>query len=196
MRRMRPFVIWSCLTVLAACTGCGLVRPPQITEVPRDESASRQALEGQRAARQYTAGTLKDYELVWELYDLGSEMRAPFLDGFVEGFTQAGHPSRGIEYRARLEEAISGDQFRTAVGLGARHAARTVTNEQTEGVIRNSVDLSSGVSLGWKAGYIRGFASQRLADIAARDAVNEAIRRQLQIEAAATYHAMRAAATP
>ena len=114
----------------------------------------------------------------------------------MEGFTRAGHPSRGIEYRARLEEAVSGDQFRTAVGLGARHAARTVTNEQTEEVIRSSAELSPGVSLGWKAGYIRGFAAQRLADIAARGAVTEAIRGQLQMEAAATYHALRAAATP
>ena len=132
---------------------------------------------------------MKDYELIWKLYDLPSEECAPFLNGLVEGFTRAGHPSRGIEYRARLEEAVSGDQFRTAVGFGARHAARTVTNEQTEEVIRSSAELSSGVSLGWKAGYIRGFAAQRLADIAAREPVTEAIRGQLQMEAAATYHA-------
>lgn len=196
MRSMRSFVIWPCLTTLVACLGCSLLSPPRVVEAPPEEPVSPRALEGQQAAQQYAAGTIKDYELVWKLYDLNLDERAPFLDGFVEGFTKAGYPSKGIEYRARLEDAVSGDQFRAAVGLGSRHAARVVTNEQTEGVIRSSLVVSPGISLGWKAGYIRGFSAQRLADVAARETVNETTRRQLHVEAAAAYHALRAAAAP
>jgi hypothetical protein len=121
------------------------------------------------------------------------KQRPAFLDGFVDEFTRAGFPTRGIEGRALLEEAISGTQFQTASDLGSRHAARSVTNEQVQGVIRSSLGVSKGVALGWKAGYVRGFAAWRLADTARTGTVNEATIHRFHREAATSYQALRAA---
>jgi hypothetical protein len=160
---------------------------------PPPEPVSPFVFDGRRAAQQYAQGRLADYELIWKLYDLDPDDRPPFLHGFVEAFTPAGDPTKGAMYRGLLKEAISGPQFRTAMELGTRHAAQAVTNEQIQGIIRSSLGVSPGVALGWKAGYIRGFAAQRVVQTAATASVNEATIAQLRKEAAATYHALRAA---
>jgi hypothetical protein len=172
--------------------GCGSFAPPKIVDTGKGP-VSPALSDGQKAARQYMAGALMDYELVWKLYDMDPKQRPAFLDGFVDEFTRAGFPSRGIEGRALLEEAISGTQFQTASDLGSRHAARSVTNEQVQGVIRSSLGVSKGVALGWKAGYVRGFAAWRLAEAARTDTINEAAIHRFHREAATSYQALRAA---
>jgi len=191
----RAFVIGLCLMVMVSGLSCRRSRNQVVLE-PAQEPLSPSFLDGQRTAQQYTAGRLMDYELVWKLYDLDPNDRPPFLHGFVEAFTQAGDPAKGVAYRALLEEAVSGPQFRTAAELGTRHAAQAVMNEQIQGVIRSSLGVSPGVALGWKAGYIRGFAAQRVVETATTASVNEAIIAQLRREAAAMYHALRAAVAP
>ncbi|MGE5295735.1 MAG: hypothetical protein ACM3VT_12980 [Solirubrobacterales bacterium] len=192
MKCVRLFV-QLCPVVLAVCCGCNTNSPSQCGEGLGGNSKPRQFLDGQRMAQQYREGVVKDYEMVWQLYDLKSDERTPFMDGFVDEFTRAGASSMGIACRVRMDEAVSGDQFRLGVDWGTKHAAKAATHEQIEESIRNSISLSPGASLGWKAGYIRGFAAQNLADLAARDVVTEARRKQLQTEAAAAYHALRAA---
>jgi hypothetical protein len=192
MRRSSSLVVGCILIVMAGCPGCSFFAPPRIVETA-EGPVSPALSDGQQAARQYTAGALMDYELVWQFYDLDPGLRPAFLDGFVEEFTKAGFPTRGIAYRSLLEEAISGTQFQTASDLGSRHAARSVTNEQVQGVIRSSLGVSKGVALGWKAGYVRGFAAWRLADAARTGTVNEEMIHRFHREAATTYQALRAA---
>jgi hypothetical protein len=191
MRRSLSLVIGCCLIVMVGGPGCDYFSPPKIVETAKTPSPALS--DGQKAAQQYAAGALMDYDLVWKLYDMDPKLRPVFLDGFVEEFTRAGFPTRGIEYRALLEEAISGTQFQTALDLGSRHAARSVTNEQVQGVIRSSLGVSKGVALGWKAGYVRGFASWRLADVARTGAVNEETIHRFHREAGTSYQALRAA---
>lgn len=192
MRRSLSLVVGCCLVVVAGGLGCGPSASPKIVDTGKD-AVSPALSEGQKAVRQYTAGTLMDYEIVWKLYEMDAKQRPVFLDGFVGEFARAGFPTRGIEGRLLLEEAIGGTQFQTASDLGSRHAARSVTNEQVQGVIRSSLGVSQGVALGWKAGYIRGFAAWRLADAARTGTVNEATIHRFHREAATSYQALRAA---
>jgi hypothetical protein len=150
-------------------------------------------LDGRQAAQQYAAGDLTDYELVWKVYDVGASARQPFLDGLAEGLQQAGKAAEAETYRTLLAEAVTGNQFATAKDVGAKHARRAITNEQVQGVIHSSLGVSRGVALGWKAGYIRGFAAQRLADTAAAGAVDQRAIGRFHKEAAVVYHALRAA---
>ncbi len=192
MRRSTSHLVLSCLIVSGLCLSCQYFEPPKITEVP-PEPVNPLIKGGEQAAEQYAAGRLMDYELVWRLYDLDPNERGPFLDGFVEAFAEAGNPTKGMEYRVLLNEAISGNQFRMAVDLGSKHAAKAVTNEQIQGVVRSSLGVSEAVALGWKAGYIRGFAAQQLVERAVSASVNEQTIKHLHKEAAAMYHALRAA---
>jgi hypothetical protein len=192
MRRSHIPIVGSCLLVLSLCLSCDYFAAPKIVEVPKNPDPPV-IVNGKVTARQYLAGTLPDYELVWKLYDLQPQERPPFLDSFVEEFTRSGNPTRGIEYRQLLLEAIGGAQFQTASDLGSRHASKAVTNEQIQGVIRSSLGVSKGVALGWKAGYIRGFAAWCVAEAARKGAVNEDLIQRFHREGATTYHALRAA---
>ena len=192
MRRSSCHLVLSCLILTGLCLSCQYFQPPKIAEVPA-EPPNPLIEVGQQVAEQYAAGRLMDYEVVWRLYDLDPNERGPFLDGFVQAFADAGSPTRGMQYRVLLTETISGNQFRMAVDLGAKHAAKAVTNEQIQGVVRSSLGVSEAVALGWKAGYVRGFAAQQVVERAVTASVNEQTIRHLHKEAAAMYHALRAA---
>jgi hypothetical protein len=175
---------------LCFCGGCD--ENEEIVMTP-EGTFSAWYLQGQDTARQYAAGNLADYEVVWRLYDLLASQREEFLDGFEAGYSDAGDPDSAATYRTVLQEAVTGKQFDTAKDLGAKHADKAVTNEQIQGIIHSSLGVSRGVALGWKGGYIRGFGAQRIADTAAADAVDELTIAALHKEAAAAYHALRAA---
>jgi len=192
MRRSSCHLVLSCLILTGLCLSCQYFQSPKITEVPVEPPSPLLDV-GQEVAEQYAAGRLMDYEVVWRLYDLDPNERGPFLDGFVQAFADAGNPTRGMEYRVLLTEAIGGNQFRMAVDLGSKHAAKAVTNEQIQGVVRSSLGVSEAVALGWKAGYVRGFAAQQVVEKAVTASVNEEMIRHLHKEAAAMYHALRAA---
>ena len=143
--------------------------------------------------RQYIEEGLPDYVLVWNLYDIRTNLRGDFLEGFAEGLSQAGAGDAATAYCTVLHDALEGNQFQTAKDLGTKHAAKALTNEQIQGTIHSSLGVSKGVALGWKAGYIKGFAAQRVADTAASASVGEKRIEQLRAEALATYNALRAA---
>jgi hypothetical protein len=194
MKRAAIRLIGLYLLVLVLAAGCE-TPPAPVVEVPK-EPPPPLFVSGRQVTQQYLAGTLADYELVWKLYDLKPWERPVFLDGFVKEFSQAGRPTIGVEYRRLLEEAISGTQFRTACELGSKHASRAVTNQQVQGVIRSSLGVPQGVSLGWKAGYIRGFAAWWVSELARTGTVNEKLIRRLHRESATTYYALRATVGP
>ena len=178
--------------VLPLCFSGGCDEDEEIVMTP-EGTFSTWYLQGQETARQYAARDVADYQVVWRLYDLLADQREDFLEGYEAGFSGTGDPNSAATYRIILEEAVTGKQFDTAMDLGAKHAAKAVTNEQIQGIIHSSLGVSQGVALGWKGGYIRGFAAQRIADTAAADAVDELSIAQLHKEAAATYHTLRAA---
>lgn len=192
MNRLHSFsiVAFAILLPLCLCSGCGGRK--EIVMTP-EGTFSASYLEGQDAARQYAKGDLADYELVWKLHDHQSADQTDFLDGFEAGLAETHQDEQVSAYRVVLEEAVRGNQFQTAQELGSKHARKSVTNEQIQGIIHSSLGVSQGVSLGWKAGYVRGFGAQRVAETAAAASVNEEVIRQLHQEAVAMYHALRAA---
>lgn len=193
MNRLRfTFTAMMFALVLPLCFCGGCDENEEIVMTP-EGTFSAWYLQGQETARQYGAGNVADYEVVWRLYDLLAGQREEFLDGFEAGYSDAGGADSAATYRTVLEEAVTGKQFDTAEGLGAKHAAKAVSNEQIQGIIHSSLGVSRGVALGWKGGYIRGFAAQRIADTAAADTVDELSIAQFHKEAAATYHTLRAA---
>jgi len=191
----RLFVFAACLLVLplVLCGGCDesqeIVMTPEGTFTPS-------YLKGRDIGRQYAEEALPDYAVVWSLYDIRTNLRSDFLEGFAEGLTRAGSADSTDAYATVLRDAMSGNQFDTAKDLGAKHAAHALTSEQIQGTIHSSLGVSRGVALGWKAGYIKGFAAQRIADTAATATVDETRIQTLHEEAAATYHALRAAIGP
>jgi hypothetical protein len=195
MNRLLASVIATCLITfpLGLCGGCDgteeIVMTPEGTFTPS-------YLEGRDVGGQYAAGELPDCAVVWSLYETRTSLRDDFLEGFAEGMTRSGAGSSAEDFCNVLADSMSGNQFETARDLGAKHAAGALTNEQIQGTIHSSLGVSRGVALGWKAGYIKGFAAQRIADTAASGSVNEARMKQLQAEAAATYNALRASIGP
>ena len=195
MNRLFFSTILACSIVLplVLCGGCDETQ--EIVMTP-EGTFTVSFLEGQEAGRHYAEEGLPAYVLVWRLYEVRTNLRGEFLDGFEAGLAKAGATASATAYRVVLQDAMSGNQFETARDLGAKHAAQAVTNEQIQGTIHSSLGVSQGVALGWKAGYIKGFASRRIADTAAAASVNESRMSELQTEAAATYHALRAAIGP
>lgn len=193
MNRLYLFSIVACTVALPMCLCGGCEESVKVAEERQAPPLHPRFLDGQRAAQQYPAGELADYEVVWKVHDLAAGQSQPFLDGFAEGLAAAGRQTQAAAYRAILEEAITGNQFQTAKDLGSKHARKAVTNEQIQGIIHSSLGVSRGVALGWKAGYIRGFAAQCVAERAATGSIDEQTIRGFHQEAAATYHAHRAA---
>jgi hypothetical protein len=195
MNRLLAVVIVTCSIVLplGLCGGCEGTE--EIVMTP-EGTFTLSYLKGRDVGEQYVAGELPDYAVVWDLYETRTNLREDFLEGFAEGLTRAGAGASAADLCEVLGDSMSGNQFGTARDLGAKHAAGALTNEQIQGTIHSSVGVSRGVALGWKAGYIKGFAAQRIADTAARSAVSETRIKQLHAEAAATYHALRAAIGP
>lgn len=195
MNRVLGFVVALVLIVLplGLCGGCDegeeIVMTPEGTFTPS-------YLKGRDVGRQYAEEDLPDYAVVWSLYEIRTNLRDDFLEGFAEGLTKAGAVEAAERYPKVLQDSMSGNQFETAVELGKKHAAGAVTNEQIQGTIHSSLGVSKGVALGWKAGYIKGFAAQRVAATAAGASVNEARIEALHAEAGAMYHALRAAIGP
>ncbi|UCD51208.1 MAG: hypothetical protein JSW27_00980 [Phycisphaerales bacterium] len=195
MNRLLAFVIVTCSITfpLGLCGGCDeaeeIVMTPEGTFTPS-------YLKGREVAGQYAAGELPDYAVVWSLYETRSSLRDDFLEGFAEGLNKAGAGNSAADFCEILRDSMSGNQFETARDLGTKHAAAALTNEQIQGTIHSSLGVSRGVALGWKAGYIKGFAAQRIADTAASGTVGQSRMRYLRAEAATTYNALRASIGP
>jgi hypothetical protein len=195
MNRLLAFAIAMCSIVLplGLCGGCD--ESQEIVMTP-EGSFTPSYLTGRDVGGQYAAGELPDYAVVWSLYEIRTNLRSDFLEGFAEGLTRAGAGASAESFCEVLQDSMSGNQFETARDLGTKHAADALTNEQIQGTIHSSLGVSRGVALGWKAGYIKGFAAQRTANIAATGTVGEARIKQSHAEAATMYHALRASIGP
>ncbi|MFC1653085.1 hypothetical protein ACFL3F_05130 [Planctomycetota bacterium] len=183
------------LLLLSVCLLTGLVGCEEAQEVviEPDKTLAPAYIDGREEGARYLENNLADYEVVAELFELNATERQSFLDGFARSVQDAGHPSDAVTFRQILLEAITGNQFSRASEMGSKHVLHTVTNEQVQGVIHSSLGVSRGVVLGWKAGYIKGFKAQRVAQTTAKGSVDEEIIEELRQEAAATYFALRAA---
>lgn len=188
------YLFWGTLfaSVVALCLFGGCGGREEIVLTP-EGTFSVSYLEGKEIGGQYVAGEITDYELVWAAYDHGADTRGQFLDGFAAALAATDRGAQAAGHRVVVDEAVSGNHFETARDLGTRHAGGLITNEQIQGVIHSSLGVSRGVSLGWKAGYIRGFGAQCVADEAATGSVDEEKIQACHQEAAATYDALRAA---
>lgn len=183
----------SVLLGLGLCGGCN--ENEEIVMTP-EGTFSASYLQGRDVGRRYGAKELPDYALVWSLSEIRTDLRADFLDGFQAGLTQSGAADAATAWRTVLQDAVSGSQFETARELGGRHAAGTISSEQIQGTIHSSLGVSRGVALGWKAGYIKGYAARRITDVAAAERISDKRIKELHAEAAATYHALRASIGP
>ncbi|UCG59716.1 MAG: hypothetical protein JSU70_09395 [Phycisphaerales bacterium] len=180
-----------CFVLLPLTFYAGCEEPATTGEVDKLVSPSFEI--GKKAAQDYIANAVSDYELVLELHELDAGGREHFLRGFAAAFGEAGRDREGTRYRSVLEESVRGSQFTTGRETGSKHAQKSTTNAQVQGLIQNSLGVSSGVALGWKAGYIKGFAAQRVTETAAGGVVSEEAVQGLYREAAATYNAVRSA---
>lgn len=193
MNRLLILTVATGSILLGLCVGCD--KDEEIVMTP-EGTFSASYLQGRDLGRRYGAKELPDYEVVWSLAEVRTDLRAEFLDGFQAGLAQGGTADAATAWRTILQDAMAGTQFETARELGGRHAAGAVTSEQVQGTLHSSLGVSRGVALGWKAGYIKGYAARRIADLAAAESVSEARIKDLHAEAAATYHALRASIGP
>ena len=138
MNRLFFSTILACSIVLplVLCGGCDETQ--EIVMTP-EGTFTVSFLEGQEAGRQYAEEGLPAYVLVWRLYEVRTNLRGEFLDGFEAGLAKAGATASATAYRVVLQDAMSGNQFETARDLGAKHAAQAVTNEQIQGTIHSSL---------------------------------------------------------
>lgn len=149
---------------------------------------------GEQAGKRYLSGSLADYRLVIMLYDVRSEGRESFLQGFLRAFTEADRVNEGTKYATMIEEAAASNQYETAVEIGLKHARRMVTNAQVQNLIRSTLGISRSLALGWKAGYMQGFKVQLVSDAVKEEAsISEKLEDEFYRQAAATYSALRAA---
>lgn len=177
---------------LGLFTGC---EPDQqivtiIEEQGPNEPISPHYEPGYKAAKDYMAKQLTDYRLVIVLNDIASDGREGFLAGFAAAFTEANKQADGIKYSEVLLKAVTGDQFDRARKTGTKHAGRLITNSQIQSLIHGSLGISGSVTLGWKAGYIQGFKTQKVSEAKSPDKKTE---ERFYKEAAAMYNALRAA---
>jgi hypothetical protein len=190
MKTNLGLVVWiSVITSFALYTGCEESQKAEPEQLP-----SPQFELGHKAAKVYMAEQLADYRIVIILHEVGPGGRDEFLSGFKAAFTEAGRRADGVKYSEILRTSVTGDQFERAQGMGSKHAQRLVTNAQIQNLIRSSLGVSGGVTLGWKAGYIQGFKTRKFHDtLQEGKGVDEEQEEQFYKEAGAAYNALRAA---
>jgi hypothetical protein len=194
MKNKLALVVSISLVLLSFFLPTGCRQPMKVQPEPNEpQPVSAHFLAGLQATKNYIAGNLADYRLIIMLHSIESAGRNDFLAGFVEAFSQTGKREDGNKYAKVLEGAVTGSQFETAREMGAKHAQRLVTNSQIQDLIHGSIGLSGSIALGWKAGYIEGFKTQRVLDKHQGKIPNEQVQEELYKEAAATYNALRAA---
>lgn len=134
------------MTILLLGLGCASSGSPSVGNAAAWADRPL-ALAGHQAAQQYATQKLKDYQVVWALYDLDSSERSVFLYGLVGGLLQGNDRDRRAVHEVP-QGAVDGNPFRTTLELGSKHASGTAMNEQVQGAIRSSLSVSEAVSLG------------------------------------------------
>lgn len=172
-------------------TGC---ERAMIVDVEPNEPNSPHYWTGEQAAKDYMAERLRGYQIVIMLNDIDLSDRKDFLEGFKTAFAEANRADDGIKYSKIFWEAASSSEFETAREMGSKHAQGLGTNSQIQNLIHGSLGVSRSRALGWKAGYIKGFKTQRVSEAKEQGrSVDKQIEDKFYKEAAATYNALRAA---
>ena len=117
-------------------------------------------VQGYEDAVKYRAGDLPAYRLVIVLSRLSENGRSEFLRGFRRAYTDANDSSRGLAYSDILVQSLRGGHFAEAVVQGKKYVNGESTDARVQELISSSVGLSRSTDLGWKAGYIAGFARE------------------------------------
>ena len=178
-------------------TGCEQQTKPIGVGVESSELHSPHYWKGERAAKGYMAEQFRGYRIVIMLNDIDPSLsgREDFLKGFNAAFAEVDRAGDGIKYSKIFLEAASSSEFETAQEMGSKHAQGLVTNSQIQNLIHSSLGVSRSRALGWKAGYVKGFKTQRVSDAKKQDksADKQTTEDRFYKEAAATYNALRAA---
>lgn len=134
------------------------IGPYRITVIPYPKAYKR----GYGLAESYRLGKIKDYMLVIELYTLSGTEKDDFLQGFEAAYARFDEAKKGKEYAELLRESITGDPFKQGYEQGQKHVNNEVTDAQIQTLIGRSIGVSRPVTLGWKAGYIKGYTKIEL----------------------------------
>jgi len=116
--------------------------------------------QGYQSAVKYRAGTLPAYRLVIALDPLSKHERNEFLRGFRMAYFDADEDLQGQKYTDILRQALESGYFAEAVVQGRQYVSGQTTDARVQELIGSSVGLTHGSDLGWKAGYIVGFARE------------------------------------
>jgi len=100
------------------------------------------------------------YKLVIALRPLSEHDRGQFLQGFRTAFDEAHDSAAGKECVTILRQSLEGGFYDEAVQRGREYVSGESTDTRIQQLISGSVGLSRGSGLGWKAGYIVGFARE------------------------------------
>jgi hypothetical protein len=141
--------------------GCGSKSESEV--VVQNESnnyCSSLCQSGYDYAVRYREGDLPAYRIVIELRLLAESEREEFLNGFQRAYNEANDRQRGIEYSNILSQALEGGFYDEAFKQGKLYVSGEITDIRIQELISGSVGLSRGSGLGWKAGYIAGFAHE------------------------------------
>jgi hypothetical protein len=116
--------------------------------------------QGYDNALKYRAGDLPAYRIVIRMSLLSEHDKKEFLDGFQIAYKDANEDQKGKEYATILRQALQGGFYDEAIRQGRKYVSGEVTDVRVQELISGSVGLSRSSGLGWKAGYIVGFAQE------------------------------------
>lgn len=167
-----------CFVCVLLFLGCG---------EPVATCPEHQLQKGQTAAKGLRNGELADFELVFLYQELDEGEYTCFADGFTQIYAESNEQQLASKYLDLISDSIKGDHFKTAFELGRRHALEDVTDSQVQSNIRGSVGLSGSITLGWKAGYIKGYAESK------KKGDDPADKKKSYKQAKSMYDALRAA---
>lgn len=116
--------------------------------------------QGHQCGLEYRTREVPAYELVIMLHSMSEQDQDAFLQGFGKAYKDAGDGRQGREYVRVLRQSLEGGFYEKAVEQGMNYVNGRATDTGIQELISSSVGLSQGAGLGWKAGYIAGFARE------------------------------------
>jgi hypothetical protein len=146
-------------------SGCGVGPSPRAQDSSDGlrsvfRSWTTRRVQGYESAVEYRGGDLPAYKIVIQLSLLSENGRNEFLEGFQTAYMDANETQKGKEYATILRQALQGGFYDEAVIQGRKYVSGAITDVRIQELISGSVGLSRSSGLGWKAGYIVGFAQE------------------------------------
>lgn len=168
-----------CTSLLVS--GCKTTEPP-----PPPPSCFGPCQEGYESAQQYQDGKIKSYRLVISLHTLSEPDRAEYLRGFKKAYDDVNDSRLGQEYVNILTQSLTQGGYKQAVEIGRKYVKGQAADGRIQELISRSIGLSRASSLGWKAGFVEGFAKELLAKRPGSD------EEHVYLQAETKYNALRA----